>query len=58
MGFNKRMLPNLSELIRLRESMGDDMAFLKSVVGNSDCIMGNSDAIDYVNSVELEIFKK
>lgn len=58
MGFNKRMLPSLNELIDLRKSINDDRAFLKKVIGNADCLIGNSDSMDYVNSVELEIIKK
>ena len=58
MSFNKRILPELEKLIELRESIGDDREFLRSVIGKSDCLVGSTDYMNYVKEVELKINNK
>jgi hypothetical protein len=58
MSFNKRILPELEKLIELRESIGDDREFLRSVIGKSDCLVGSTDSMNYVKEVELKINNK
>ena len=58
MSFNKRILPELEKLIELRESIGDDREFLRSVIGKSDCLVGSTDSMNYVKEIELKINNK
>jgi hypothetical protein len=54
MGFNKRFLPEVEELQKIRESMGDDDKFLERYLYGPDAIIGSIESNEYV----LEIEKK
>jgi hypothetical protein len=52
MGFNKRYLPELEDLKKIREKMGDDENFLKTYLYRPDAIFGSSGSFEYVKEVE------
>jgi len=58
MSFNRRFLPQLSELVELHESLGSDSEFIKRVVGKSDVIMGPSDSMAFVSEIRKKVNEK
>lgn len=55
MGFNKRYLPELDKLKKMRESFSSDSDFLYNVIGKSCVLIGPSDSMDYLNYIRKEI---
>lgn len=53
MGFNKRYLPELEELKKIRERMDNDKEFLNIYLYRPDAILGHIGSIDYVKEVEF-----
>lgn len=58
MGFNKRYLPELVNLKGIREEYGNDKKFLETYLYNPDAIIGSTDAVEYVKSIEKEYEKR
>jgi hypothetical protein len=58
MSFNRRFLPELSELVKLREALGSDSDFIKRIVGKSDVIMGPSDSMTFVSEIRKKVDEK
>ena len=52
MSFNKRMVPDFDVLVKIREETGNDLEFIKRVVGNSDCLIGDSRSISLIMEIE------
>ncbi len=52
MSFNKRIVPDFDSLVKIREEVGNDQEFIKRVVGNSDCLMGDSRSISLIREIE------
>jgi hypothetical protein len=57
MGFNTRRLPELKELIKIRESYNSDKEFLDSYVGKSDAVIGPVDSSDYLEKLAKRVKK-
>lgn len=58
MSFNKVQLPEIDELVRLREGFTDDKAFLLHVYKGADAIMGSDEAFDFLDEIENELEKE
>ena len=58
MSFNKVQIPEIDELIRLREGFNDDKAFLLHVYKGADAIMGSDESFDFLESIEDSLEKK
>lgn len=55
MGFNKRYLPDLDKLVEMRNEIGNDREFLRTVLGKSDCLMGSSESLQMIRYIEEEL---
>ena len=60
MSFNKRILPDLDNLMKIREEIGNDRQFIKQIIGKSDCLMGSRESLNFIEEIEksLEDIKK
>jgi hypothetical protein len=58
MGFNKRYLPDLPELETLRSKFSCDEDFLKKIIGKSEALIGPSDSMRYIETMEDSIKQK
>ena len=52
MGFNKKFLPDLSSLKAIRERYEDDQMFLRIYLHSPDALIGSSESIDYLKSID------
>lgn len=52
MGFNKKRLPPLEDLKKIRNSYSSDEEFLIKQFGKADCIIGPLESMDYVKEIE------
>ena len=57
MGFNTRRLPELKELIKIRENYNSDKEFLESYVGKADAVIGPVDSSNYLEKIAKKIKK-
>ena len=57
MGFNTRRLPELKELIKIRENYNTDKEFLDFYVGKSDAVIGPVDSSDYLEKLAKRVNK-
>jgi hypothetical protein len=57
MGFNTRRLPELKELMKIRENYNSDKEFLESYVGKSDAIVGPVDSSEYLEKLAKRVKK-
>lgn len=55
MSFNKRILPDISYLRAKREEISDDRKFLKEIIGKSDCLLGSSESLSFVEEIEKSL---
>lgn len=55
MSFNRRILPNLEELVELRKSFESDSEFIKRIIGKSDVVMGPSDSMAFISEIRKQI---
>jgi hypothetical protein len=52
MGFHKRQIPDLKDLVLLREKLSNDEEFLQRVLGRrADAYVGPSDSIEYIEKI-------
>lgn len=51
MGFNKRELPELDRLKEIHKKIGNDLEFVKFIVGKSDAITGSVESYEYLEKV-------
>ncbi len=58
MGFNKRYLPDLELLQKIRKETGDDLSFLTTYLYRPDGIIGSQGALDFLKNVEEELLIK
>lgn len=58
MGFNKRYIPDLPELENLRSKFSCDEDFLKKIIGKSEALIGPSDSMRYIETMEDSIKQK
>lgn len=58
MGFNKRYLPDLELLQKIRKETGDDLSFLTTYLYRPDVIIGSQGALDFLRNVEEELLIK
>ena len=52
MGFNKKHLPPLEDLKKIRDYYSSDKEFLERQFGKADCIIGPIDSMDYLKEIE------
>jgi len=52
MSFNKRYLPELPELIKIREKYSSDKDFLSGYLGKIDAIMGSQESFEYLKKIK------
>jgi hypothetical protein len=57
MGFNTRRLPELKELIKIRENYNSDKEFLDFYVGKADAVIGPVDSSDYLEKLAKRVKK-
>ena len=58
MGFNKIYLPDLPELEILRSKFSCDEDFLRKIIGKSEALIGPSDSMRYIETMEESIKQK
>ncbi len=53
-------MPDLDNLMKIREEIGNDRQFLKQIIGKSDCLMGSRESLNFIEEIEksLEDIKK
>ena len=51
MSFNKKYLPELPELIKVRESYSSDEEFLEVYFRKVDAVFGSQDSFDYIQKI-------
>lgn len=57
MSFNKRIVPDFDILLKMREEIGNDSELIKTVVGKSDCLLGDSRSIDMIKKIQESLEK-
>lgn len=58
MSFNRRILPDLDKLIKMREKAENDEEFIKSLYRGADALQGSPESFKYVAQVKYEIEMK
>ena len=56
MSFNKRIIPDLDDLIKRRNEIGNDSLFLKEIIGKSDCIIGSEVSLNFIREMEKSLY--
>ncbi len=51
MGFNKKYIPSLEDLMKIREGMNDDDRFLDTYLYKPDALIGSSESLDYLKQL-------
>jgi len=54
MGFNKRYIPELEQLKKIKESCSSNEEFLRKVIGKADALMGPVDSMEYLDKIRKE----
>ena len=57
MSFNKRIVPDFEDLLKMREEIGNDFELVKTVVGKSDCLIGDTRSIDMIKKIQESLGK-
>lgn len=52
---HKRYLPDLEDLIRLRESMNNDDEFIKRLYKGADILLGSDESMEYIENIEQKL---
>jgi len=55
MSFNKKYLPELPELIKVRESYSSDEEFLEVYFRKVDAVFGSQDSFDYIQKMRKKV---
>lgn len=55
MGFNKRFLPEIEELEKIRESMGSDSKFVYFFLHKPDLVIGSDASFQYLRDLEQSL---
>jgi|688.fasta_scaffold1098881_2 hypothetical protein len=58
MSFNRRILPEVEKLVKMREKAQNDEEFIKSLYRGADALQGSTESFNYVAQVKYEIEKK
>jgi hypothetical protein len=58
MGFNKKFLPDLSSLKAIRERYEDDRTFLRVYLYSPDALIGSSESLEYLKSLDQKYHEK
>jgi hypothetical protein len=58
MSFNRRILPEVEKLVKLREKAQNDEEFIKSLYRGADALQGSTESFNYVAQVKYEIENK
>ena len=57
MSFNKRIVPSLDVLMKMRDETNDDDVFLKNVLGKGDCFIGPAESFNYLDEIINQLNK-
>jgi hypothetical protein len=57
MSFNKKYLPDLSDLIKVRETYSSDEEFLDIYFRKTDAILGSRESFDYIHEMRKRVEK-
>ena len=55
MSFNKKYLPELSELIKVRETYSSDEEFLDQYFRKVDAILGSQESFEYIHGMRKKV---
>jgi hypothetical protein len=55
MSFNKKYLPDLPALIKIRESYSSDEEFLDSYLRKVDAVMGSQESFQYLDEIKKRV---
>ena len=55
MSFNKRYLPELPDLIKIRESYSSDEEFLDVFLRKVDAVMGSEESFRYLDEIKKRV---
>jgi len=55
MSFNKKYLPDLTDLIKIKESYSSDEEFLDSYLRKVDAIMGSQESFRYLEEIKKRV---
>ena len=55
MSFNKRYLPELPDLIKIRESYSSDQEFLDVFLRKVDAVMGSEESFRYLDEIKKRV---
>ena len=55
MSFNKKYLPELPELIKVRETYSSDEEFLDRYFRKVDAILGSQESFDYIQEMRKKV---
>jgi len=58
MSFNRRILPEVEKLVKMREKAQNDEEFIKSLYRGADALQGSTESFNYVAQVKYEIENK
>jgi hypothetical protein len=55
MSFNKKYLPELPELVKIRESYSSDQEFLENYLRKVDALMGSQESFEYLDKIKQRV---
>ena len=55
MSFNKKYLPELPDLIKIRESYSSDEEFLDVILRKVDAVMGSEESFRYLDEIKKRV---
>ena len=55
MGFNRRILPDVKTMEKIKGSFSNDQEFLKHIYGKSDALEGSSESFEFIKNIENKI---
>ncbi len=58
MGFNKKYLPQVADLTKIREQMANDERFLDIYFYKPDAIIGSTESVQYLDELSKKIQNK
>jgi hypothetical protein len=57
MGFNKKFLPEVEDLKKMREKYADDKEFLLRIFSNADAFLGSVESYNYLEKIQKKLQK-
>lgn len=57
MSFNKRIIPSLDTLVKMREEINNDEIFIERIFGKGDCFMGPKESFSYMDEIMKQLNK-